>query len=108
MKDLGIYREEETTREVKTKIVLAAKLSFVPRKHIWITFDVFMARNRPGLITDPEITIGKKKKRRSRGKKKPKNKMEPSETIKTDIAEKETDKLSFLEPRTCETIVRAI
>lgn len=108
LKDLGIYHEDETTRGVKTKIVLAAKLSLIPRKHIWITFDAFMARNRPGLITDPDTPIVKKKKRRSRGKKKPKNKVEPIETIGTEIVEKETDKLSFLEPRTCETLVRAI
>ena len=101
LQDLSIYCEEETTASVSSKIVMAARLSGVGlRNRVWISFDVFMSRNRPGLISDPDNpTIIKKKKKRSKTKKKVTDK-ENIQNVQTAVYIEEQEDIS--------TIVRAI
>ena len=54
------------------------------RKKIWFTFDIFLSRNRPGLLTDPEQGIPKRK--RKRRKKSKKGKAAEEEVTKDDIS----------------------
>ena len=67
---LDIYTKDEATSYVSGKISTAARSSGIAaKKRIWFTFDIFQARNRPGLISDPETGIKKKKRKRSKKKK---------------------------------------
>ena len=67
---LDIYTKEEATSSVSGKISSAARTcGIAARRRIWFTFDVFLARNRPGLVSDPETGIKKKKRKRSKKKK---------------------------------------
>merc|ERR1712223_1395061 len=63
LQKLDIYTEEQTTRSIEGRISAAARrCGLAASKRIWFTFDVFLARNRPGLVSDPDTGIVKKKK----------------------------------------------
>merc|ERR1712038_1533254 len=73
LQKLDIYTEEQTTQSIEGRISAAARrCGLAASKRIWFTFDVFLARNRPGLVSDPDTGIVKKKKRRKKSKKKSK------------------------------------
>merc|ERR1712241_1465933 len=113
LQKLDIYTEEQTTRSIDGRISAAARRSgLAASKRIWFTFDVFLARNRPGLVSDPDTGIVKKKKRRKKSKKKSKsadgdeNGEESSEDNKNKVFEKEN--LNILVEVETEMPVRAI
>ena len=56
---------------IEGKICLAAKRCVLwSRKKFYITFDVFLARDRPGLGLEESVTKKRKRKNRSKKKKK--------------------------------------
>merc|ERR1711879_362176 len=60
LESLEIFSEEETTKTIDGKISSAARnCGLLARKKIWFTFDIFLSRNRPGLLTDPEEEVTK-------------------------------------------------
>ena len=79
LKELDLYRDEETSQAIKHKVSEAAKICARDiKKRIWFKFDIFMARGRPGLEVEgmvEEIVQKKKKKRnrKSRGRNKAMN-----------------------------------
>ena len=85
LESLEIFSEEETTKTIDGKISSAARnCGLLARKKIWFTFDIFLSRNRPGLLTDPEQGIPKRK--RKRRKKSKKGKAAEEEVTKDDIS----------------------
>merc|ERR550532_2224287 len=85
LEGLDIFAEEQTTKNIDGKISSAArKCGLLARKKIWFTFDIFLSRNRPGLLTDPEQGIPKRK--RKRRKKSKKGKAAEEEVTKDDIS----------------------
>merc|ERR1712038_785281 len=71
LQKLDIYTEEQTTRSIEGRISAAARrCGLAASKRIWFTFDVSLARNRPGLVSDPDTGNVRKKKRRKKSKKK--------------------------------------
>ena len=84
LENLEIFSEEETTNTVDGKISSAArKCGLVARKKIWFTFDIFLSRNRPGLLSDPEAGLPKRKRKR-RGKRKNKKGKPEDEEVTQD------------------------
>merc|ERR1711997_445968 len=65
---------EEPHHQIEGKICLAAKRCVLwSRKKFYITFDVFLARDRPGLgLEENSQSVTKKRKRKNRSKKKKK------------------------------------
>ena len=83
LENLEIFSEEVTTN-VDGKISSAArKCGLVARKKIWFTFDIFLSRNRPGLLSDPEAGLPKRKRKR-RGKRKSKKGKPTDEGVTQD------------------------
>merc|ERR550532_2233498 len=73
LEGLEIFAEEQTTKNIDGKISSAArKCGLLARKKVWFTFDIFLSRNRPGLLSDPEAGLPKRKRKR-RGKRKNKD-----------------------------------
>ena len=108
LKDLGIFTEKEASEKIKSKIAVAAKISGQAAKNrVWFSFDIFLSRNRPGLITDPDNPCtGKKKKRKRKNKKKGKDdNNNNSTTVDTD---KKCLNLDVLAPTTNYTDMRGI
>merc|ERR1712032_1402406 len=86
MGSLEIFSEEETTNTVDGKISSAArKCGLMARKKIWFTFDIFLSRNRPGLLSDPEAGLPKRKRKRRGKRKSKKGKPIDEEVSKDDI-----------------------
>merc|ERR1711862_817693 len=72
---LDIYTKEEATSNVSGKISSAARTcGIAARRRIWFTFDVFLARNRPGLVSDPKQGS---RRRRERGQRRRKHQVIP-------------------------------
>ena len=102
LKGLGIFTEKEGTEKIKNKISLAAKISGQAAKNrIWFTFDIFLSRNRPGLIIDPDCPCsGKKKKRKRKNKKKGKEDKTDNSMVDTVETDKKCLNLDVLAPTT--------
>merc|ERR1712117_819214 len=88
LESLDIFVREVTTANINCKISTAARnCGRLARNRIWFTFDIFLARNRPGLISDPASGIKKKRRtRRSKSKKnatynEPENELEDYATV---------------------------
>merc|ERR550532_249867 len=63
LEGLDIFAEEQTTKNIDGKISSAArKCGLLARKKVWFTFDIFLSRNRPGLLSDPEAGLPKRKR----------------------------------------------
>merc|ERR1712038_1497489 len=116
LQKLDIYTEEQTTRSIDGRISAAARrCGLAASKRIWFTFDIFLARNRPGLVSDPDTGIVRKKKRRKKSKKKrmkPADGEENGEDSSADNADKnkvfEKENLNILVEVETELPVRAI
>merc|ERR1711976_1092327 len=89
------------TSNINCKISTAARnCGRLAWNRIWFSFDIFLARNRPGLISDP--TTGIRKKRRKRKSKSKKNVTEENETEEEASTVLKTEAtLAIVE--TCET-----
>jgi len=82
--ELELYQEEATTEQMEGRVVEAARAaSRHCRRRVWIRFDIFMARGRPGLEVEglvvEEGRLKKKKRKRTRKSKSDKNKSEKEE-----------------------------
>ena len=89
LEGLEIFAKEETSKNIEGKIASAARTcGLIARKKIWFSFDIFLSRNRPGLLSDPEAGLPKRKRKR-RGKKK--NKKVKDKEEKDDTQENETE-----------------
>merc|ERR1712223_1936326 len=115
LQKLDIYTEEQTSRSIEGRISAAARrCGLAASKRIWFTFDVFLARNRPGLVSDPDTGIVRKKKRRKKSKKKskPADGDENEDESSADNADKnkvfEKENLNILVEVETELPVRAI
>ena len=93
LENLEIFSEEETTNTVDDKISSAArKCGLMARKKIWFTFDIFLSRNRPGLLSDPEAGLPKRKRKRRGKRKSKKEKPIYEEVTQDDDNEEEVSK----------------
>merc|ERR1712106_288738 len=82
--ELELYQEEATTQQMGGRVVEAARAaSRHCRRRVWIRFDIFMARGRPGLEVEglvvEEGRFKKKRRKRTRKSKSDKNKSEKEE-----------------------------
>ena len=87
LKQLNIFSREAPTQPGNCKISLAAKQCVLWSAHrrFFITFDIFLARDRPGLGMEDDGQVKKKKRRNRTRKKKPGNSIE--ESLKTLFCE---------------------
>merc|ERR1711892_110409 len=89
--ELELYQAEATTERMEGRVVDAARAaSRHIKKRVWISFDVFMARGRPGLeVEGMVVEEGKmQKKKRKRNRK--------SKSDKKKIGKEEENKESFI------------
>ena len=82
--ELELYQEEATTQNMGCRVVEAARsCSRHVKRRVWISFDIFMARERPGLEVDgifvEEGRLQKKKRKRNRKSKSDKKKIGKAE-----------------------------
>ena len=70
LKDLDLYKEEATTQGMEVKVLNAARnCARSIRRRVFIRFDIFMERERPGLgLEEGREESGRKKKRNRRSK----------------------------------------
>ena len=93
LESLEIFAEEETTKNIDGKVSSAArKCGLVARKKIWFTFDIFLSRNRPGLLSDPEAGLPKRKRKRRGKRKNKRGKSKDEEVTHEDDTECEVSK----------------
>ena len=89
LEELDLYRESSGVNEVEGRIANAArKCAKGIKKRIWVQWDVFLEKHRPGLEAEspaPEVKEPKKKKR----KRKRKSKAKKIEDDTTDAVEEE-------------------
>ena len=70
LKELGLYKEEDTTKMMDGKVLDAARnCARSIRRRVWISFDIFMARDRPGLGLE-EGKVRKEEERKEEGEEK--------------------------------------
>ena len=82
--ELELFQEEATTQNMGGRVVEAARAaSRHCKRRVWIRFDIFMARGRPGLEVEglavEEERLQKKKRKRNRKPKSDKKKSEKEE-----------------------------
>ena len=97
LRQLEIFSEESPTQSIN-KISLAAKqcVLWSSQKRFFITFDIFLSRDRPGLGLD-ENSPAKKRKRKNRTRKK-------KQTKDKEISVEESLKTLFDAPEQTRTI----
>merc|ERR1712106_53223 len=65
--ELELYQEEATTQQMEGRAVEAARAaSRHCRRRVWIRFDIFMARGRPGLEVEG-LVVEEGRRRRGKG-----------------------------------------
>ena len=98
LRQLDIFCQESSTKSIEGKICLAAKqcVLWSSQKRFYITFDIFLARERPGLGLD-ENSPTKERKRKNRTRKK-------KQTKEKEASIEESLKTSFEEPELTRTI----
>merc|ERR1712117_383881 len=90
LEGLEIFAEEQTTKNIDGKISSAArKCGLLARKKVWFTFDIFLSRNRPGLLSDPEAGLPKRKRKRRGKRKNKKGKPEDEEVTQDEEVSKD-------------------
>ena len=93
LEGLEIFAEEQTTKNIDGKISSAArKCGLLARKKVWFTFDIFLSRNRPGLLSDPEARLPKRKRKRRGKRKNKKGKSKDEEVTQDDDTDDEVTK----------------
>merc|ERR1711874_558817 len=69
LKELELYQEESTTQNIEWRVAEAARrCSRNIKRKIWIRFDIFMAKGRPGLEGEGLVEEKEKKKRSRKSK----------------------------------------
>ena len=93
LKELELYQEEPTTKHMEGRVSTAARLcSRNLKRKVWIRFDIFMARGRPGL----EVEGMEEEKEQKKKKKKKRNRKSKSGKKKNDKAEENKESFTSL------------
>ena len=100
LKTLDLYQEDGASRQTDGRLLDAArKCGRSIRRRVWIRFDIFMEKDRPGLgleegMVAEEREKKKRKKRTRRGKKKTKDDVEIENSFLSPIKENDEHHLA--------------
>ena len=104
--ELGLYKEEDTTKMMDGKVLDAARnCARSIRRRVWISFDIFMARDRPGLgLEEGKVREeGERKEKKGRNRR-PRNR---KKNIR-EKSEKHESFTQFIKPEDECHLVRAV